>query len=376
MAVHTLSPTPVLPPLTLAPCAATAAAPVVAASSNVRLKSASTRGMFLIKPHPSPEPRVVKVSVTDLVGGESLSAAQVMIVIGIAGEHAALGWRSDNGDGNADIVHISMLPGLTIKQVKSATRQTGANQLRASNKEALGYDDFEECILNVPTGRTKGFVCIKTGPLYGRTCDETMMESLVLMVSFWKRNNGGAYMFHVKSEPLDLAAALIPVERISYLSKALGRIRETNHQRFHACMQGEASRRPFGDRVVAFAGVGKLVAGMMDAAATDNNEIKSALELTRLVLGAKPTREIGSFVVCTNQQSEKWGESVTCFCHVELYGGTAVKGKDQRTRCKEASKRRAKNGNGKSKEISGEVGQSGTKGSTKKAKRYENPVVL
>jgi hypothetical protein len=46
-------------------------------------------------------------------------------------------------------------------------------------------------------------VCVKEGPLFGKTCDETMMGSLVLMVPYWKRSKG--YMFHVKSELLDIS---------------------------------------------------------------------------------------------------------------------------------------------------------------------------
>jgi uncharacterized membrane protein YgcG len=382
----TPSPLPTQPPFTpLEHVLATAAAPVSAASSKARRKSASTMRMFQIESFPSPEPRVVKVSVTDLIDGESVSAARVMIVIGIGGQHAALGWRTDHGDARVDIVDVSMLPGLTLKQIKSATALTGANQLRASEIEVLGYDDFEECNLNLPTGRMKGFVCIKTGPLYGTTCDATMMESLVLMVSFWKRNNGGAYMFHVKSEPLDFIVNFISIDKISFLSKSRGRVRETNHSRFRACMLGDLSRRPFGNRIVAFPGAGKLIAAMMDAAAADNTEIVSALELTRLVLGAGPTRDIGSFVVCANQQSAKWGETVKCFCHVEFYGDTKVKGKDlqTRTRCKEAHQRRSKSSNGKGKKGPRGGGQSSGSGSggggaaAKRARtKNENPVLL
>jgi hypothetical protein len=168
-----------------------------------------------------------------------------------------------------------------------------------------------------------------------------MMQSLVLMVSYWQRSR--SYMFHAKSELLDTSEppTYLPLSRVNFLDPVRGRCRETSTARLNECLFGESARRPFGNRTVAFGGVQKLIVGIMVAASSLPEECNGALGLMRKVVGAAETRDIGKFVVCTNQQSAPWGKSVQCLCHLELEGGVdsaLVKKLDTRTRCLEAKK--------------------------------------
>ena len=241
-----------------------------------------------------------------------------------------------------------MLPPKTLKAFKSASAMTGAGQHNAADAQTLRECDILKCGLKVPGGTSiEGYVCVKEGPLFGKTCDATMMQSLVLVVSYWRRSRN--YMFHVESELLDTSEppAYLPLADVNWLSTARGRCRETNTARLNECLLGESSRRAFGNRTVAFGGVQKLIAGMMVASPLLTEDYNGALGLTRKVVGAAKTRDIGRFVVCTNQQSAPWGTSVQCFCHLELDGGVdsaLLKKLDTRTRCLESMKPSGKSG--------------------------------
>jgi hypothetical protein len=145
-----------------------------------------------------------------------------------------------------------------------------------------------------------------------------------------------------------------------------GRCREASAARLNDCLFGESSRRAFGNRTVAFEGAQKLIAGMMVASSSLPADCNGALGLMRQVVGAAETRDIGRFVVCTNQQSDPWGKSVQCLCHLELEGGVdsaLLKKLDTRTRCLESKKPRGESGGKKQNQQEGEgAGESGEMG--------------
>jgi len=334
------------------------AAAIVATTAAPKKKAfrSSQKIRFVIKPRDSDEDsRVVKVSVTDLSPDFEEGETRICNVIGQSDQHAVLAWRDASGNVRADISDLSMLPPKTLKQCKTATAMTGVGQEISSEIQTLAEEDFLKCGLRVPGGCVEGYVCTKKGSLFGKTCDATMAESLVLMATFWRQKNG-LYMFRVRFEPLNTRepAEYLPLSDVDWLHPTQGRCRESPERLrecLHECLLGDSARRSFGNRTVAFKGAPSFMAAMM-ASSPQSEECAEALELTRLVVGAAGARdEVGNFIVCTNQQSAPWDEkSVHCLCHVELEGGVdraLVKKLDSRPRCLESKKYHAKSGGAK-----------------------------
>jgi len=342
-----------------------AAAPSAAAPSAASLKvkhsrSSKKKGRFIIKPSDSDDPRAVKVSVTDLSPDFKPVATNVFHVLGYSTRNVVLARMGGDGTVRADIANIDMLPPKTVKEMKSATSKKGAGQKLATEVCAFTEDDFLECNLNVPGGSIPGYVCTKDGPLFGKTCDHEMMESLVLMVTYSRRSSCGSYLFHVLSEVLAIGdpTFFLPLPQVNWLHPNRGRCRETNTDRLSECLLHPSARRAFGNQPVRYVGSAKLVAGMMTASPSLLGDCKEALELMRLVVGAPVTRKLGNFIVCTNQKSVPWDKAILCLCHVELFGGeeAALVKRLDCNRCRKSATPDAKSG-GKKRSSSGGGGK-------------------
>jgi hypothetical protein len=290
--------------------------------------------------------RVVKVDVT-VDGG-----THVCTIIAMTNQGAALAFTRDDGKTGLFIAPPGILPRGTAGLMKKADPRTGLQQRGWDDPLVPG--DFVSCTFSTPSeGVQQGFICAQ-GPLKHVVVNERMRDTLVSLVSWFKRN-GSHLGFVVRSQALvrDPASAMatLPLQQAARLSKEHGATYGTLCPKdIIEVVSGELPRRPFGDKYLSVRGVDNLVSALKGAKNHTEAAVCETLKHTRAVLGMtdEPLSDLGDFVSCTKQVGLSWGDTTRCCCHVKL--GADVDKTLQihvlRQRCQERAKGKRKPGTG------------------------------
>lgn len=295
-----------------------AAASGSSGSSGAAKRTPKARRLLSLQFEPSESSRVVKVKVTVTHISNPVEET-ICTVIGMSSQGAALAYtRLSDGATCVYIADEKNLPQGIRKKIMKADSKIADRQPPA-NAERLEESDFTACMLKRPSGgSTAGYVCTRKGPLFGVTCDSAMVTSLT-HVGFWRRLNQ-SYNYRVLSEALRLSdpPTFLPLQRVSRLCRTAGVVPgSVTNEELHGILLAEGARRPFGDRPVSFKSAHELTHGLMHATTLTEGCLRGALRLTRDVLGSTQP-DIGSFVVCANQETLPWIKVRHCLCHMEL----------------------------------------------------------